>query len=366
MKILLIGNTGNKHKLKDGQTTKMRLYHKKMIDEGVDVVVVDLESFFHRPFSILNDIKKQIKICDRIVLISGERACRFLIPLINRYNKQTKKPFVLPLVGSSVLHFSIDHLNQEDQIKFVVDKEYNLGKRIKKIERELHKITYILPETNLLKEAFDSFYNLDSCVVLNNFRDECNCLDKDFVPSKKMNIVFLSRVMGLKGIFELLEAINQINKKESKLCLDIYGDLSFNRKELNSFNKALNKNVQYKGGIANDKVITTLSRYDLFVFPTNAAYEGTPGVISESLIAGTPILSSNFPQAKYLLKDGYDSIFFRMSDLSDLICKLNWCINNRDVLLNMRINASNSGEKYLYQHERDKFLKYICGIKAAE
>lgn len=362
MKILLIGNSGIINNYKDGQTTKLRLYKKIMEQEGCDVAFIDLERFFRRPFSILRQIKKQIRVCDRIVLISGERACKLLIPFINKHNKKCHKPFILPVVGSGVLHFSIDHLKDEGQVSFIVGGEYSLGKRQKKIERELKKITYILPETELMKKVYSEYYKLDNCVVLNNFRDFDEKVDNHQISSP-LKLVFLSRVMRLKGIFELIEAVKSINKNVVKLCLDIYGDKSLSDEDLKVFNNSLDEQIIYKGSIDNNEVIQAISKYDLFVFPTNAVYEGTPGVIAESLIAGTPVLSSNFPQAKYLLKDGYDSILFKMFDIDDLKDKLMYCLNNKELLNKMRKNALESGKKYLYKHEREKFLKYVCGME---
>ncbi len=362
MKILLIGNSGIINNYKDGQTTKLRLYKKTMELEGIDIVFIDLERFFHNPFSILRQIKKNIRICDRIVLISGERACKLLIPFINKHNKKYNKPFILPIVGSGVLHFSIDHLKDEEQVKFIVDGNYSLGQRQKKIEKELKKMTYILPETELMKKVYSEYYHLDNCIVLNNFRVFDEKVDNHQI-SNPLKLVFLSRVMRLKGIFELIEVVKSINKNGVKLCLDIYGDKSLSDEDLKVFNDSLDEQIIYKGSIDNKEVIQTLSKYDLFVFPTNAVYEGTPGVIAESLIAGTPVLSSNFPQANYLLKDGYDSILFKMFDTNDLKEKLIYCINNKDILFNMRKNALESGKKYLYKHEREKFLKYVCGVE---
>ena len=88
MRILLIGNSGTISNDKGGQTTKLRLYKKKIEEENFELSYVDLEKFTHNPFYTLRQIKKQIKICDRIVLISGERACRLLIPFINKKNRK--------------------------------------------------------------------------------------------------------------------------------------------------------------------------------------------------------------------------------------------------------------------------------------
>ena len=359
MKILLIGNSGIKTKDKGGQTAKLRLYKKKMEDEGVDVLFVDLEHFFRKAFSTFFKIKKLIKECDRIVLVSGHRACRLFIPFINRINKNRHIPFILPLVGTGVLHYSIDHLNDEEKNRFFCNHEYCLGKHFKKIEIELRKVTFILPETELLKSIYSEFYHLDNCLVLNNFR-EIN--DFESKAHKSFNstfrLVFLSRIIESKGIFDLLECISHIN---GDFCLDIFGKKGLSKQQGRHFNSYLTNKVRYCGVIDNDSVIRKLNDYDLFVFPTRYLGEGTPGVIAESLIAGTPILCSSFPQSNYLLKNGYDSIFYTFLDVADLKEKLLYCLENKTKLTQMRGNAIKSGQKFLYNHERNIFLKYVCG-----
>lgn len=358
MKILLIGNSGTKSQDKGGQTSKLRLYHQKLIDEGFAVDFVELEGFFKHPFRVFKSIKKGIKQCDRIILISGERACKLLIPFINRHNKKQKKYFVVPLVGSGILHFSIDHLSDEDKYRFMNENHFELGKRRLKISKQLKQVNLILAETELMKKVYSEYYYLDNCAVLNNFRDFV-VKDENHSYSKPLKLVFLSRVMGLKGIFDLLEVVNGFDKKD--ISLDIYGDKHLSKDEDERFNSLLKENVVYKGSIDNEKVIDVLKRYDVFVFPTRAVYEGTPGVIAESLIAGTPILTADFPQAKHLLNNGDDSIFFKMFDNNDLKDKLLNLLDNKYDLNKMHKNALESGKKFTYEFERDNFLKCVCG-----
>lgn len=360
MKILLIGNSGTKANDRGGQTTKLRLYHKKMFDEGMDVTFIELEGFFKHVLSVFNSIKKGIKDCDRIVLISGERACKLLIPFINRINKRYKKVFVLPLVGSGILHFSIDYLSDEDKNKFLIEKHFELGKCRDKITKMLKPIDYILAETELTKDVYSSFYSLSNCYIINNFRDFV-IKKNDHVIQKPIRLVFLSRVMDLKGIFDLMQVVNKINSNNLIVKLDIYGKKELSNLENDLFLSLERNGIRYLGPIDNSKVINVLEQYDLLVFPTKAMYEGTPGVIAESLIAGTPILTSDFPQAKYLLKDGFDSIFFKMFDKEDLERKLLEVIKGKYNLITMRNNAYESGYKFTYDYERDNFLKFVCG-----
>ena len=359
--ILLIGNSGIKHHGIDGQTAKVRLYLKKIKDEGFDVNYVDLEDFKRKPFSILRKIKIGIIKCDRIILISAKRGCRFLIPYINKVNKKHKKAFVLPLVGTSVLHRSIDKLTDKQKEDFILNRDFDICPIDKHMKKQLEKIDYILPETDLITIVFKGYYKLNNVYTLNNFRDVAPIIKKDHkVKGGILKIVFLSRVMREKGIFDLIDVINELNNKYN-IHLDIYGQTILDDKERIVFNNSLNDKVKYCGIVDFKNVIQTISNYDLFVFPTRFVGEGTPGVIAESFLAGTPILTSNFPQAKYLMKDGYDSISYRMFDKEDLKNKLLSLLSNKDLLFVLRDGAKKSGNRFSYEFERGLFLKYVCG-----
>ena len=362
-KILLIGNSGTKNNIKDGQTVKVRLYLKKIKDEGLSVTFVDLEDFTKRPFKKLSQIKKGIKECDRIVLITAERGCRILIPYINRINRKYKKPFILPLIGIGPLHNVIDKLDPKSKLSFINEKNYLVARQNKKISSNLSQITYILPETKMLCDIYKEFFDLKNVVLLNNFRDVGTVLHSKS-EEDCLKMVYVSRVWEEKGIFDLLNVVSNLPQKEqAHLKLDIYGPNYLSGEEYKTFIDLVNnnQNVNYLGLVDESKIIEIIAKYDLFVFPTKYVGEGTPGVIAESLIAGTPILTSNFSQAKNLLRNGYDSIFFEMSNQDDLKQKLLNIIGDKQKLQQLSANALTSGQKFTFEHEREKFLKYVCG-----
>ena len=246
------------------------------------------------------------------------------------------------------------------QYEFVFEKNFSLVSPSKKIKKNLSMITYILPETELLSDVYRQFYGLKNVVTLNNFRD-ITTLPRIVKENDTLKIVFYSRVMEKKGIFDIIDACRAI---ENNCCfiLDIYGPLYFSKEEREMFFSLLDDHIHYFGVVDPANSVKLLASYDLMVFPTRFATEGTPGVIVESLIAGTPVLSSAFPQANVLLKNGFDSVHYAFLDRKELQVKLEQIVKNRDFLLELTKNAQISGEKYTYSHERKIFLKYICGI----
>ena len=358
--ICLIGNYFVGGKAFDGQHLKVRLYYDILCKEGFNVQLIDLNGFLRRPFSTINKIKKGIETCDVVVLMSASKGAEILIPLINKFNKKKKKRFIFSLIGTSVLHKSLDKLDAESQIDFLVNKNYSLCKKRRRMSLELKKIDCILPETDLLTSAYKSFFNLNNVITMTNFRDDC--VNKYSKTVKTKDIVFVSRVASIKGIFDLLDAL-EICK--SKVSLDIYGPLQLNKKELNDFNNRLrtSKDVFYKGCIDQNSIIETISKYKIFVFPTKYLNEGAPGVLAESLIAGTPIISSRFPQSSDLLLEGYDSLIYEFGSVASLSDTIDYIFKDNNKLIDITKNAKKSGTKFLYSWNRDNFLEIISGCK---
>ena len=361
-RICLIGNYGKKTEGKDGQTAKVRVYLEALNKEGFDVDFVDTSLFKRKPFSVLFRIKKAISRSDRIVLITAKNGSKYLLPYINFINRRAKKPVVFPLIGTSVLHFEIDKLDDSEKIKFLCESDYLIHYKRPSFSKQLSKITYVLPETDLLTDVFARLYRLNNCCTLTNFRFYDNEKYIRNNETERFKIIYLSRLVEFKGIFDLIESVKDINNAGGNIYLDIYGDKYLTENENHYFESLLDDRISYKGSVENANVIKTISNYDLFAFPTRAPGEGTPGVVVESLLAGVPILTSDFPNAKCLMRDGYDSVFYKMFDKADLKLKLQNCIDDKNKIYSMRDNALKSGNRFTYDYSRDLFLKLVCGL----
>lgn len=362
-KILLIGNSGDISKSTDGQVTKVRLYRDILKKENAFLVFVDLERFSRHPFRTLIKIKKSINECDRIILITAQRGVKVLIPFIIFCNRKLNKPFVLPMIGVNILHYYIDKLDCDAHYLFMHNCNFLGIKPRKKDIKNFKKITYILPENKMVADVVSTFFGLHNVKILENFRD-CELIKcKKKSDSKLFKLVFLSRVTNEKGIFQLFDAIDEINKNENIVSLDIFGQKFFNSEEENEFNSRLNEFVRYKGVVENNQVVNVLKEYDSFVFPTQFKSEGTPGVISEALIAGLPVISSNFSQVNCLLRNNVDSIIYDMDKTNKLVEAIMLLVKDKTMIKYLSRNAKISGQKYTYKYNRKKFCSYILGLE---
>lgn len=358
-KICLIGNNKFGKPAFDGQRLKVRAYLNVLKEVG-EVFFVELDNPLLRYLKIKSQIKKGIKECDIIVLITSDNGERILIPFINKINSKYHKRFVFSQIGTSFLYSHIKYLTESEKESFF--HEHNFHGQIPeiKVSSELKKIDAILAETELIRDAFISFYGLDNCYYLTNFRDYKQG-DGQVKDDKAIRLAFLSRVTKRKGIFELLESTSLLLKEGLNLCLDIYGELSFNKNEETRFHDFLNNRIRYLGGLSPNKVIDTLSGYNFLCFPTKCEGEGTPGCVIESLIAGTPVISSNFTQSDELLTNGVDSLLYEFNNKEELYKVLKKVALKEVDYKALSDGAKKSGEKFTFEYNKEKFYKLILG-----
>lgn len=227
------------------------------------------------------------------------------------------------------------------------------------IKKENFKNIRIIVETRSMKSELESI-GVEVFDVFPNFKKRYNVqLLQQSYPKKILNLVFFSRIDEMKGVYDLMEAVAEINKSDRKFNLDIFGKISINFDE-NRFNQLLSKSkeINYVGrlDLTEDCDYKVLSKYDLHVFPTKYS-EGFPGTLIDFFIAGVPTLSSTFARAYDILSDE-NSFFFKCGSKEDLKRALNYIYDNQSQLVSKRIKSYEMREEFTV----DRFEEYCKAI----
>lgn len=347
MKVSIVGPI--KENAKKGQTNpKIFLYQKSLEKMGYETRLFSTALPKYKIISLYKNFKNALKYGDSIFLMFGGNACRKLISPLLHLNKKYKKRLILCPFGTGPLNPLLRNKSVEFTNKFI--NELNFGYlNDKKVEKNLKKLDCVVLQNDVLNRCFASFYHLSNTKVLRNFREpdlnECNYNYKD------RSIIFISRVVKEKGILDLMQIVDSINKvsNDKKLLLDIYGEKKFEDNDNALFNSLLSNEIKYFGPIPNNQVQRIISEHAVSCLPTRHNGEGTPGFIIESLLAGVPIIVSSFSQVNSIVKDSYDSVVFNICDLDDLKNKLIDLIYDKKKINKYRENAFNSGKQYTFE-----------------
>ncbi|HSX09012.1 MAG TPA: glycosyltransferase family 4 protein [Candidatus Saccharimonadales bacterium] len=117
-----------------------------------------------------------------------------------------------------------------------------------------------------------------------------------FKPTLRKNnipiILYVGRIVEIKGLDYLVSAVNSINKKGYKVKLHIIGEGDY-KKELDAKIEKLNiKNIKFIKKINHDELTKYYAQADVLVLPS-VEQEGFGLVLIEALASGTPVVTTN-------------------------------------------------------------------------
>lgn len=100
-------------------------------------------------------------------------------------------------------------------------------------------------------------------------------------------------------------------------------------------NPELSERIRLLGNIANEDVLSEMSRSDIYCF-TSTRREGWGAVLGEAMATGCcPVASSDAGATPFLVDDGRNGLVFRTDDINDLYNKVAYLIDNPDARIKM-------------------------------
>ncbi len=127
------------------------------------------------------------------------------------------------------------------------------------------------------------------------YRDEIKSFSQKKNKGKAVKFVFLGRVSKIKGVEDLIDALDLVKNEMNNFVCEIIGHgdrpgiLETFEKYVNK--KGLSNHVKFLGRKTNNDKFKELNKADVFVFPSHM--EGCPTSVIEALALGLFIVSSN-------------------------------------------------------------------------
>ncbi len=174
-------------------------------------------------------------------------------------------------------------------------------------------------------EASGVFYNsIDDSVYKKFYKEKKN---------KKTKISYIGRIIPEKGVINLLDAFEEINKKYKNIELVIAGDGPI-LKDLKE--KYKNKNITFLGKIGYEDVMKLCVETDIFVHPSMYP-EGLPTSILEAGIMKTAIIATDRGGTCEVINDKKYGLIVE-ENKEDLVDKLSYLLDNPDKIKELKEN----------------------------
>jgi len=154
--------------------------------------------------------------------------------------------------------------------------------------------------------------------------------------SLKCRLLFVGNLVPEKGVRYLIEAMIKIFNSEKDVHLTFVGD-GRERKKLQALvqKHGLDDAVDFVGAQSPDQVPIWMCQSDCLVLPSLA--EGMPNVVLEAMACGLPVVASDLPGIREVVKEGETGFLLRTQDSNHLAEKLLEIVRNKP--LRMRMGA---------------------------
>ncbi len=138
--------------------------------------------------------------------------------------------------------------------------------------------------------------------------------------NSKVRLLFvggLDSAHYFKGLHLLLQALSQIDARDLELQIVGDGNLRGAYQEM-SERLGLAKTVTFLGNIADEELPKVYRQADIFVFPSVDASEAFGVAVLEAMASGLPVVASNLPGVRTLVRDGATGFLFSRGSEEEL------------------------------------------------
>ncbi|MFC3109208.1 glycosyltransferase [Undibacterium arcticum] len=190
-------------------------------------------------------------------------------------------------------------------------------------------------------EAYTAFCPGALIVRIPNAIDPAELLGDIAAPDahRPLRLIYIGRIIREKGLFEVLEAMAQLQRSGRKLHLDIAGGGPA-EKELRSsvLQLGLDDVVHFHGPVFGAAKTRLWRETDVLVFPTYHP-EGLPYALLEAMAAGTPAITCPVAAIPDVMQDGVHGFFVPPRD-ADTIAGAIAALDNDRAMLDRMARAS--------------------------
>lgn len=184
-----------------------------------------------------------------------------------------------------------------------------------------------------------------------------NCRRELNIQENKKIILFVGRLIEIKGVEYLIRAMKEILKDipDAKLMIIGDGENEKNLKNL-SVNLGVEEKIDFIGKVPNDKIPVYMKAADVFVLPSLS--EGFPVTLLEAMAAGLPILATKVGGIPEIIKDEENGFLVQPANSSDIAKKVIDLLADKEKMEIMKQNNKEKAKNY----DWDAIVKQLVTI----
>lgn len=235
------------------------------------------------------------------------------------------------------------------------DKSFAL-KYMKFYKKEINLADYFFAACNFTKDKLieygieaEKIYYLPLGVDIINFPEK-----KKYKIEKTIKFLFVGRVEAAKGVYYLLEAFKQCPNLPVELI--IAGEVNCDVALYSDCD-----NITFLGAVNKTKMPELYQSADVYVL--SSLWEGFSLSLFEAMASGLPVIASENSCAPDVISEGIQGFVYNPLDICTLKSKVEWYVNNVEMIEVMGKNAHKLAEKYnwtVYEMRLNEIIEDIA------
>ena len=282
---------------------------------------------------ILGTLLVRIRRADQVLLFGSHQFLVSLMPLCLSIARAMRKPFyVRPFGGSLDTYYR--------GLKPLVRRYFRWA---------IGHTNGLIVETRELRNFFsrifgDKVHHVPGYRLMNK---RVSSVGSARLPKQVLELVYVGHIREEKGVFDLLESMRLLDGDSPGVfdCV-FYGPIYSEAYERFTREIAACGNVSYGGILQPEQVVSTIKKFDVFVFPSFYKGEGHPGVLIEAMISGLPIVTTRHNAMPELISHRSNGLLVTPREPSELAETIRLLFNDPELLANLAEQSMQSSHQY--------------------
>ncbi len=128
----------------------------------------------------------------------------------------------------------------------------------------------------------------------------------------------------------------------------------------------VSERISFKGDVPHNEVMRFLSEADVAVIPLTkdhiSAYYTSPLKLFEYMSAGVPIVSSDLPSIREILRDGENAILVKSEDPEAIATGIRMILNDKGLAEKISNQAMIDVKEYTWDKRAERIISFIEGF----
>lgn len=203
---------------------------------------------------------------------------------------------------------------------------------------------------------YDRLEKLNKNTVLVCNYPKLDEFDEIVSPKRKNEVCYIGGITKIRGIFEMITAV-----ENSDIKLILAGKFEDEQLLVDSQKMAGYKNIDYRGFVGRNEVkeiLSTVKAGLVTLHPIPMYLTALPVKMFEYMIAGVPVISSEFPYWKAIVDDAQCGICVNPLNPNEIKSAIEYIFNNPEIAKQMGENGRKKViEKYNWDIEKVKLIE---------